>query len=124
MSDDKIEFDMREIAEAVCKGHLRRYSDANSLKEDGANRWGIVVQYSPKHKKIRFQFLLKEMESALVDLQVDAEAFILDPATTLATMHHGIREKMDEFHKSRSAIIMPSSLEKKLLAEAISETRH
>ena len=121
---EKVEFDMREIADAICKGHLAQYAQPGELKADKANKYGIVVQFSPSTKRIRFQFLLRDIENALVDMQVDAAAFIVAPRATLGKLHQEIHTEMEKFHKARSQIVIPTSLEKKLLAEAVHETRH
>jgi len=118
---------LREIAEAICKSHLSMYADPAELQEEGANQYGIVVEFSPSQLKIRFSFVFAEIPGAWVSIGLDAEAFVLAPKLSVAKLHVSLDAKMAEYYESRHTIIVrsPSALpEPTPLVSAMNEVLH
>lgn len=118
-----------EVGEAIAKGALRKYADPQGLKvvEDGlrADRYGILVQFSPRHKLLRFRFTLRDFPGKLVDMTYRIEDFVNQPDRFLANTHRAMQERLEQLRQEQSPLVLfaPSDLQK-AMAEASDEVRH
>lgn len=115
-----VQISLPEIADAICRGHLAGYADPKALhKDDGANQYGIVVEYSESRMAIRFSFIPRDFPEKLITLTVEGEKFASDPSGMLAGIHYKIHETLDNARREESPIWLPSGV-----SQAVSKEIH
>lgn len=130
MSTIEVTVSPMEIGEAIAKGALRKYADPQGLKVDEkgvkADRYGILIQFSPQHRLLRFRFTLRDFPGKLVDVRYPIDDFVAGPEKFLTNTHRAMRERLDELHKAeRSPLVLlsPGGLQK-AMNDARDEVQH
>lgn len=92
----QIEFTAKEIAESICKDHIRLYKKVDI---EGANCFGTRVQYDTKDRIISFSFVARENTLVCIGLAIDA--FAADPEYAIKKFHAAIQEAIGVYLKAK-----------------------
>lgn len=90
-----IQTNAREVADAICSEHLRQYVDPRPKPPlPNANQYGVDVRYKnhpgPNGRTIMFHFVTPAKQEVHIELNIDA--FALDPVKTMHDFHMTLRE--------------------------------
>ena len=104
-----IEFEMAEIAQAVCRSVISDYAVVGKLeREDEPNEFGVSVMYGQGNNdgKILFSFVTER--DYLIRVSMDARVYVLKPSESVYNLHNEIRKKINEkFDAEAPAILLP-----------------
>ncbi len=117
----QIEFTAKEIAESICKDHIRLYKQVDIEK---ANCFGVRVKYDTTNRVILFSFVARENAEVNIGLAIDA--FAADPTQAIKMFHSAIQESIEVYLKAKqeNESIIITTPNAATIEEAVGKTFH